>query len=73
MAYCYPLARPHAALAKKMGFTPAQVQDNLLEKVGDACAAWPLMMLVGALEEAKPGTGYWWPATDRAWTRCCSR
>src|SRR5512137_2006352 len=55
VAYCYPLARPHAALAKKMGFTPAQVQDNLLEKVGDTCAAWPLMMLVGALEEAKPG------------------
>ena len=31
------------------------MQDNLLEKVGDTCAAWPLMMLVGALEEAKPG------------------
>jgi 3-hydroxy-3-methylglutaryl CoA synthase len=55
VAFCYPMARQHANLAKKMGFTPAQVQDHLLEKVGDACAAWPLMMLVGALEEAKPG------------------
>ena len=55
VAYCYPNARAHGALAKKMGFAPAQVQDNLLEKVGDTCAAWPLMMLAGALEEAKPG------------------
>ncbi len=55
VAFCYPMARQHAALAKKMGFDAAQVQDHLLDKVGDTCAAHPLMMLVGALEEANPG------------------
>lgn len=55
VAFCYPMARPHAAMAKRMGFTPAQVQDHLMEKVGDTCAAHPLIMLVGALEEANPG------------------
>jgi hydroxymethylglutaryl-CoA synthase len=52
---CYPMARQHANMAKRLGFTPAQVQDQLLDKVGDTCAAHPLLMLVGALEEAKPG------------------
>ena len=55
VAFCYPIARAHGALAKKMGFNPAQVQDHLIDKVGDTCAAHPLIMLVGALEEAKPG------------------
>ena len=55
LVFCYPIARSHAALAKKMGAQPAQVQDNLMDKVGDTCAAYPLMMLVGALEEAKAG------------------
>ena len=53
LVFCYP--GRHAALAKKLGADPAQVQDNLIDKVGDTGAAYPLMMLVGALEEAKPG------------------
>lgn len=55
VAFCYPIARAHAALAKRMGFNPPQVQDHLIDKVGDTCAAHPLIMLVGALEEAQPG------------------
>jgi hydroxymethylglutaryl-CoA synthase len=47
--------RVHATLAKKMGFKPEQVQNPLLDQVGDTGAALPLMILVGALEEAKPG------------------
>jgi hydroxymethylglutaryl-CoA synthase len=52
---CYPMARQHANLNKRLGFSPAQVQDHLIDKVGDTCAAHPLLMLVGALEEAKAG------------------
>jgi len=53
--YCYPYPREHAALAKKLGAEPTQVQDNLLATVGDTGAAYSLMMLVAALEDAKPG------------------
>jgi uncharacterized OB-fold protein len=48
-------ARRHAELGKKMGFTPEQVQDSLLDTVGNTGCALPLMVLVAALEEAKPG------------------
>lgn len=47
--------RTHAALARAMGFSPEQVQDPLLEKVGNTGAALAPMILVSALEEAKPG------------------
>ena len=55
IAYCYPYPREHAALAKKLGAEPTQVQDNMLATVGDTGAAYSLMMLVAALEDAKPG------------------
>lgn len=45
----------HSALAKTLGLTPEQVQDPLLMTVGDTGVAQPLMMLVAALEDAKPG------------------
>jgi len=48
-------ARVHGNLGKRMGFTPEQIQDPLLGTVGDTGAALPLMILVAALEEAKPG------------------
>jgi uncharacterized OB-fold protein len=38
-----------------MGFEPAQIQEPLLDTVGNSGAALPLMILVAALEEAKPG------------------
>ncbi len=49
----YP--REHAAIGKSAGFAPEQIQQELLSSVGDCGAAHPLMMLVAALEEAKPG------------------
>jgi 3-hydroxy-3-methylglutaryl CoA synthase len=50
-----PYDREHAAIAKKLGFAPEQVQDNMISVVGDTGAAYPLMMLAAALEEAQPG------------------
>jgi len=47
--------RAHQGLAKRMGFDPSQVQDPMLDTVGDTGAAQPLMTLVAALEEAKAG------------------
>ena len=38
-----------------MGFKPEQIQEPLLDTVGNTGAALPLMILVGALEEAKAG------------------
>jgi hydroxymethylglutaryl-CoA synthase len=49
----YP--REHAAIIKRLGADPRQIQTSLLDKVGDTGSASPLMMLVAALEDAKPG------------------
>jgi hydroxymethylglutaryl-CoA synthase len=48
-------ARRHADLGRRMGFKPEQIQDPLLDTVGNTGAALPLMILVAALEEAKAG------------------
>jgi len=51
-----PDARAHADLVKAVAFDPkTQVEDPLFERVGAAGAAHPLMILVSALEKAKPG------------------
>jgi 3-hydroxy-3-methylglutaryl CoA synthase len=42
-------------LAKKAGIRPEAVADTLSATVGDSGAAHPLLMLVAALEAAKPG------------------
>jgi 3-hydroxy-3-methylglutaryl CoA synthase/uncharacterized OB-fold protein len=55
LVFCYPYPREHAALAKKLGAEPGQIQDIMLDKVGDTGSAYALMMLVAALEDAKPG------------------
>jgi len=47
--------RDHAAIGKRLGFEPGQIQEPLLTKTGETGSASPLMMLVAALEEAKPG------------------
>jgi len=52
--YAYD-ARRHVELAKKLGFSPEQVQDPLISTVGNTGAASTLMMLVAALEDSKPG------------------
>ncbi|MDO8674332.1 MAG: OB-fold domain-containing protein [Dehalococcoidia bacterium] len=51
---CY-LKREHAGIAKAMGATPEKVVDNLHEVCGETGVAHPLVMLVSALELAKPG------------------
>ncbi|HEU65608.1 MAG TPA: short-chain dehydrogenase, partial [Chloroflexi bacterium] len=55
IAYPGLYAREHGAVAKRLGADPGQLQDTLLSTVGDTGVASPLMMLVAALEDAKPG------------------
>jgi 3-hydroxy-3-methylglutaryl CoA synthase len=51
-----PNARAHATLARALGFDlKAQVQDPMFTTVGNSGTAFAPMMLVAALEEAKPG------------------
>ncbi len=56
VAFPAPDARTHRRLAQTLGFdSKTQVVDPLLGQVGDCGAAHPLMLLVSALEAAKPG------------------
>lgn len=50
-----PDARRHAAMIKKLGLDPQKVQEPLFDSVGHTGCALVPMMLVAALEEAKPG------------------
>jgi 3-hydroxy-3-methylglutaryl CoA synthase len=50
-----PFAKLDATIAKACGIGPDKVRDNLASNVGDTGAAHPLVMLVHALEQAKPG------------------
>ena len=54
---CYfgPSPRRHGEMARKLGFDQAQVQDPMFGKMGNTGAAYPIMQLIAALEEAKPG------------------
>jgi uncharacterized OB-fold protein len=45
----------HAGIGKKLGFEPGQIQDHMFTTVGYTGTPHSLMMLVGALEDAKPG------------------
>ena len=47
--------RDHASIGRRLGFEPGQIQEPLLTKIGETGNASPLMMLVEALEGAKPG------------------
>ncbi len=49
-----PYAREQMSIAKRLGFAPEKVQDNMINFVGDTGTAYPLMMMVAALEQAKP-------------------
>ncbi|MFC2018053.1 hydroxymethylglutaryl-CoA synthase [Chloroflexota bacterium] len=54
--YYGPDAKIHNTLAKKMGFDPkTQVQSPMFNVIGNTGCALAPMMLVAALEEAKPG------------------
>ncbi len=50
-----PDARRHSQLGQAMGFAPEQLQDPLFGKLGNTGTAYPLMLLVSALEEANEG------------------
>ncbi len=47
--------REHAAIGKRLGFQPNQIQEPLLAVIGEAGTASPLILLTGMLDEAKPG------------------
>jgi hydroxymethylglutaryl-CoA synthase len=47
-------ARQHAALARRMKLDKAQVQEPLYDKIGNTGTAAAFLMLVAALETAKP-------------------
>ncbi|MBO6824938.1 MAG: OB-fold domain-containing protein [Sneathiella sp.] len=55
--FCFPVAARNVAagLAKKTGINPDAVADNLQATVGETGSAHSIVMLVQALEQAKPG------------------
>jgi 3-hydroxy-3-methylglutaryl CoA synthase len=54
--YYAPDARSHRNMAKRLGFDPAtQVQEPMFDSAGNTGAAFAPIMLVAALEKAKPG------------------
>ena len=54
LALYSPDARRHSQLARHLGFQPEQVQDPLFGRMGNTGAAFPLMLLAGALEDGTP-------------------
>ena len=48
-------SRAHAAMLKNLGFEKSQIQDPLFDQTGNTGTSASLVMLVAALEEAKPG------------------
>lgn len=55
IVYPCPQKRDHLSIAKIIGAAPEKVADNLFEVCGETGAAHPLVMLISALEAAKPG------------------
>ncbi|MBE9501439.1 MAG: OB-fold domain-containing protein [Chloroflexi bacterium] len=55
VVYYAPDPRRHGEIARRFKLDAAQVQPPLFGTVGNTGAAFALMMLVAALEEAKPG------------------
>lgn len=47
--------RAHVSIGKKLGLNPGQIQEHMFDTVGNTGTSSSLMMLVAALEEAKPG------------------
>jgi len=72
-----PVAGAIKGLLKAIGASPEQMQDIMMDRVGDTGAALPLMMLAAALEEAHAGDkllvasygsgsdALWFEVTDR--------
>jgi hydroxymethylglutaryl-CoA synthase len=50
-----PDPRAHREAIRALGLEAAQVQDGLFSALGNTGAAFPLMLLIAAIEDAKPG------------------
>lgn len=50
-----PDARSHATVGKALGFSAAQIQSPLFDVMGNTGTAFPLMLLIATLENAKAG------------------
>ena len=50
-----PDARAHREAARALGLEAVQVQDGLFSVLGHTGTAYPLILLIAALEEAQPG------------------
>ena len=55
VAFHSPDARRYTQLGRRMGFAEGQLQDSLFGQVGNTGAAYPLMLLGGALEGSTEG------------------
>ena len=55
-----PDARSHRRMVNSLGFDPSQVQEPMFDSLGNTGTAFAPMMLVAALEEAKPGDRILW-------------
>ena len=53
-AYPCLYSADHANIGKRVGLEPAQVQEHLYNTVGNSGTAYPLILLVAALEDANP-------------------
>lgn len=55
--FCLPgyQARVATGVAAKLGINPEAVVDNFAKNIGDTGTPQPLLMLIAALEQAKPG------------------
>lgn len=51
---CFNL-RGHAAIGRRLGFQPGQIQEPLFTAIGESGTASPLILLAAMLEDAKPG------------------
>lgn len=49
----YP--RHHASICKRLGFESDQIQDHLMTVMGNTGTPYPLMLLISALEDSRPG------------------
>ncbi|MEW6613887.1 MAG: OB-fold domain-containing protein [Thermodesulfobacteriota bacterium] len=55
VAYPCLYAADHKGIGKKLGLDPAKIQDPMIDKIGYTGTSNPFLLLVAALEDAKPG------------------
>jgi 3-hydroxy-3-methylglutaryl CoA synthase len=55
VAYPCLYVAAHGGIGRKLGFEPTQIQDHMFTTIGHAGTSYPLLGLVAALEDSKPG------------------